>query len=164
MVKNYKIYSYFVCGFSVLALAFAYGLEFFDIFPCRLCIYQRYIYYGLILFTLSILYSVDKLDEKYLQFLEWVVYCLLVIGIAIGIFQFLVEKHIIYYESSCTATVGSISSPEQLLSSINAKDLVACDVPQIEIFNLSLSGWNVLYMLMILCISLIIMYKKGKTE
>ena len=119
MGKNYKIYSYFICGLSILALAFAYGLELVDIFPCRLCIYQRYVYYGLILSTLGILYFVKKVNERYLQFLEWVVYCLLMVGIGIGIFQFLIEKHIIHYESSCTATVGSISSPEASPATIN---------------------------------------------
>jgi disulfide bond formation protein DsbB len=84
-------------------------------------------------------------------------------GIGLGVFQVLVEKHIIKYESSCTTTIGDISSAEELFSSIQSKDLVACDVPQIEIFSLSLAGWNVLYMLFTLCLSLVIMYKKRKS-
>lgn len=148
---------------SVLALTFAYILELFDIYPCRLCLYQRYVYYGLIIMTISIISSKNRL-KKILYFIEYSIYLLLFIGISIGIFQLLIENHIINYESSCTTTVGNISSPEELFESINSKDLVACDVPQIEVLNLSLSGWNVLYMIVILYISLLIMYKKEKTK
>lgn len=82
------------------------------------------------------------------------------IGIGIGIFQVLIEEHIIEYDSSCTAKMMNINSPEELLNSINAKDLVACDMPQIKIFFVSLAGWNVIYMLFLLFISLVIRYKK----
>ena len=43
------------------------------------------------------------------------------IGIGIGIFQVLIEEHIIEYDSSCTAKMMNINSPEELLNSINAK-------------------------------------------
>ena len=158
------MYSYFILGLSILAIMFAYTLELFDIYPCRLCIYQRYVYYCLIIAALSMLLFLKKGSEQTLNFLEWIIYCLLLAGMGIGIFQLLVEKHLINYESSCTTTIGNITSPEELFLSINSKDLVACDVPQIEIFNLSLSAWSVLYMICILCVSLLIMYKKRKTE
>jgi disulfide bond formation protein DsbB len=162
MNKNYKLYSYFISGLSVIALMFVYTLELFDIYPCRLCIYQRYVYYGLIISSISILFFISRRSEKAALFLEWIVYCLLLIGIGIGVFQLLIENHLIKYESACTTNIGNIASPEELFSSINSKDLVACDVPQIEVFNLSLSGWNVLYMISMLCVSLLIMYKKRK--
>ncbi len=162
MRKNYKGYACSILLLSVVALIFAYILELFNIFPCKLCIYQRYVYLGLILSTISLVIAIKKKSEKFLKFLEWTAYCLLIIGISIGIFQFLVEKHWITYESSCTANISGVSTPEEFLSSINSKDLVACDVPQIEILNLSLGGWNVLYMFGMLCISVLIMYKMKK--
>lgn len=149
---------------SILAIVFAYTLELFDIYPCRLCIYQRYVYYGLMFSTISMLFVFKKRIVQTLYFLEWIIYSLLLLGICIGIFQLLIESHLIKYESSCTTSIGNITSPEELFTSIDSKDLVACDVPQIEIFNLSLSGWNVLYMLTVLCVSLLIMYKREKTE
>jgi disulfide bond formation protein DsbB len=149
---------------SVLALTFAYILELFDIYPCRLCLYQRYVYYGLIIMTIALILILKIQAKKILYFIEYIIHLLFLIGIGIGIFQLLIENHIINYESSCTTTVGNISSPEELFESINSKDLVACDMPQIEILNLSLSGWNVLYMIVILYISLLIMYKKEKTK
>jgi len=163
MDKNYNSYSYFIIISSIAALGFAYILELFDIYPCRLCMYQRYIYYGLIFFSLSIVLANRNLSDKFKVFLEWIVYCLFMGGIGLGVFQVLIEKQLIKYESSCTTTIGDISSPQELFSSIQSKDLVACDVPQIEIFNLSLAGWNVLYMLLALCLSLVIMYKRGKS-
>ena len=164
MNKNYKSYSYFIFLISVVALAFAYTLESFDIYPCRLCIYQRYVYYGLIIASISMFFYIKKTYNKVLNYLELIVYFLLIVGISIGIFQVLIEKHIIHYESSCSTSMGSIASPEDLLTSINSKDLIACDIPQVEIFNLSLGAWNVIYMLFILCSSLLIMYKIRKNE
>ena len=162
MNKNYRKYSYFISGLSILALVFVYTLELFDIHPCRLCIYQRYVYYVLIVTAASILLCIKTGSEKALHFLEWIIYCLLLIGMGIGVFQLLIENHLIKYESACTTNIGNIASPEELFSTINSKDLVACDVPQIAVFNISLSGWNVLYMMWMLCVSLLIMYKKKK--
>jgi len=152
---------------SVLALIFAYTLESFGIYPCRLCFYQRYVYYGLIILSIIMILFIQKLPNKglySLRYIEYNIYLSFLIGISIGIFQLLIEMHLIDYNSPCTTSIGSITSPEELFTSISSKDLVPCDVPQIEILNLSLSGWNIIYMVFILCVSLLIMYKREKTK
>ena len=164
MNKNYKHYSYFIILISVLALAFAYTLQLFDIYPCRLCIYQRYIYYGLIISSIILIFLIKKTLFKVIYYLELFIYFLLIAGISIGVFQVLIEEKIIDYESSCSTSISNISSSEELFTLIDSKDLVACDIPQIVIFHLSLSAWNVIYMIFILCVSLLIMYKRIKIK
>lgn len=156
-MQKYKTLGYTLIALSVLALACAYSLEFFSLHPCKLCIYQRVVYYVLILNAIMIIVLAKKPTVRLHLLLT---YLIVMAGIGIAVFQILVEQHIIIYESSCTTKMSGIQSPEDFLSSIQSKDLVACDVPTV-IMGLSLSSWNLIYMLFVLCITILLMYKEG---
>lgn len=160
MEQTKKRIAYVNLLFSTLALVFAYILELFNIKPCRLCNYQRMIYYAIIATILLLLFFCKKPSKKAaILGSEFLLYLLIVFGICLGIFQVLVENHLVEYNSSCTSTFSNVTSPEAFLSSLNAKDLVACDKPQIKVLGLSLAGWNCLYMIFMLVISFFIRYK-----
>jgi disulfide bond formation protein DsbB len=160
--KKYSLLSYIIIFSSVLALGIAYLLEFFNIYPCRLCIYQRVIYYILALVGIFILIFVKKnFIKPYIVCSEFIIYVLLIGGIGLSVFQVMIEHNLIEYESACTTSFNNIHSPEEFLSSINEKDLVACDKPQIIVYGISLAGLNCLYMLLVLFISLFMIYKNN---
>jgi disulfide bond formation protein DsbB len=155
----HKTFSYFTIAFSLFALVFAYSLERFGFPPCRLCLYQRIVYY-LILSCGTIMLVLVHMDIlKYRSFFLSIICILIISGIALSVFQVLVEYKIIKYESTCTASFDKVESPEEFMSSLNEKDLVACDKPQLVVFGISLAGWNGIYMLFMLLINLLILYK-----
>ena len=158
--KKYSLFSYIIIFASVLALGIAYLLEFFGIHPCRLCIYQRIIYYILVFIGVLMLIFIKKeLKKFYIVFSAIIIYVLLVAGLGLSIFQVAIEHQLIEYDSSCTASFNDVNSPEEFLLSINKKDLVACDKPQIMLYGISLAGLNCFYILLVLSISLFIIYK-----
>jgi disulfide bond formation protein DsbB len=156
-----RAFSYSIIIFSVFALAFAYAVESFGIVPCRLCKYQRVVYYVMGTFGLLMILMINKnISERYLKAFEFMIYGVFAVGLALGIFQVLVEHNIVKYESSCTASFSGVNSPEEFLESINSKDLVACDKPQLIVLGISLAGWNCIYMIFMLSICLFIRYKE----
>jgi disulfide bond formation protein DsbB len=156
-----KAFSYCIIIFSVLALIFAYAVEFFGIVPCRLCKYQRVVYYVMTAFGIFMIPMINKnISERYLQSLEYIIYGIFAVGLGLGMFQVLVEHGIVKYESSCTASFSGVNSPEEFLESINSKDLVACDKPQLFVLGISLAGWNCIYMIFMLLICIFMRYKE----
>lgn len=160
-ITKQRAFSYSIIFFSVLALISAHSLEFLGILPCRLCMYQRIVYYIMVVLgTLMVLMQKKDSLDIFLKVIQYLTFFLFVIGIFIGIFQVLVEYNLVKYNSSCTASFSGVNSPEELFESINSKDLVACDKPQLFILGLSLAEWNCIYMIFMLSISLFVRYKE----
>ena len=99
-------------------------------------------------------------NQKFIV-LEIALYLLLLIGIGLSVFQVIIEYNLYEYHSNCTQTLDNINSAEDFFNAINAKDLIACNIPALIIFGISLAGWNGLYMLGMLCIIFFMRYKKN---
>jgi disulfide bond formation protein DsbB len=136
------------------ALILAYIIQFFGFPPCLLCYYQRFIYVGIIAITLLGFFKETK-------FLPFVVNSLLIGGLMLSLFQVAIEEGWILYQSLCTSNFQSVTSSLDLLQEIYNKDLVACDKPQIKILGLSLAALNAFYLVAMLSLNYILLYKDG---
>lgn len=159
-----RILPYVILLTSAAALIIAYTLESFGLHPCKLCIYQRVVYYILIsvaMLMLCFMYKNQNKRDLKVILLEYIIYGLLIFSIGLGLFQVLIENHILTYESTCTTQMSNIQSPEDLMNVIQQKDLIACDIPQLKILHISLAGWNALYTVGVLSIALFVRYKRS---
>lgn len=162
-----KYISIFLLISSSFALLSIYYLSFvYSIKPCKLCFYQRNIYYILlILSTNSFLYVTLYLKNKnkfknfdinitpvIIKTTYILSIILLLLELCIAVFHFGVEKNWWKYDSNCIAAFSASVSFKDYVERLNGVDLVACNVSQMDIFSISIVGWNVIYTVGVLLI------------
>lgn len=148
--KYFKNIDLFLFIFLILSIMFVYILEyFFDIKPCELCLYQRYIYFFLIVFFVFRKNLSDKVSNIIISFS-------LFSGCILSFYHVGVEKEFWNFVSSCSVIIdNNFGIKEQILNS----SFVPCNIVQWKIFNLSLSEWNFIFSFKFL---LIYLYKVTK--
>jgi disulfide bond formation protein DsbB len=157
MIKSLSI---ILSSLAVLALCTAYTMEFFGILPCKLCIYQRYVYYA-IFFVSFITFWISLFHNKNWLYYKLLLICILTVGLSLAIFQVLVEKQIIRYQSTCVYDeYNNINSIDEYYAVI--EKTVPCDIPQGSFLYLSIAEWNLIYILFIILLTIKI-YSKIKT-
>ena len=133
-----KILAIIVFG-SVLSSFF---LEFFlNLIPCKLCLYQRYLW--LLLLLVCILNLKQSSQSKYIEIITTINLCAIITlsfyhsGIELGFFN-----NIISCTSENNETVNSIEELDFLIRNTKNMD---CAFPKFKIFNLSLSNLSFLF-------------------
>ena len=139
---------FFVIAFcaSVLALVAVHiGDIYFDLQPCKLCVYQRWVYVA-IGTSAGLGFLLQRCRRK---IIAMTILLILLEGM-IAFFHFGVEHKWVEYNSGCS-TVGfnQATSTEDLKQMIMSRDLVFCDAP-VLVFGFSIAGWNLLYSVLIL--------------
>lgn len=130
----------FVLFISFASLAFAYGAEFFyNVQPCPLCLYERYIYVFLFLASLSYLHLRSK--EQLHTYLE-----LLVLGggLALTFYHLGVENHWWQPSAACKGGTG-LPTPqtlEELKAQMAAASPPKCTQHNWDIFSVSAVLWS----------------------
>lgn len=130
-----------------LALLSQYG---FGLHPCELCLWQRIPYVALIAVAVLLL-----IWPRYLR-----------LGIGISALLWLSEAALAFYHvgveqgwwqssTGCTAQTDALMTLEELRASILNSPLVPCDQPELVVLGLSMAGWNGLYSLLMVTISVI---------
>ncbi len=150
-MKNKKFYLTLSLG-TGFALIGALILEFLGFFPCRLCYYQRYSYF--------IIFALSSLGLFGISLKPIILILATLFGLGLSIFQVLVERKLINYNSACTGDFSKVESPAEMLKALEEKDLVPCDAVQGYFIGLSLSEWSCIFLLIILFISLFVLYKR----
>ncbi|MDC0074509.1 disulfide bond formation protein B [Alphaproteobacteria bacterium] len=126
---------------------------FFELKPCNLCIWQRWPYIFAICVSLLILsLNFDKIERNVSKKLFQLLSFIYLSGSILAIYHFGIEN--LWWS-------GISGCPDQIVStSVNLNDLrdkllntpiTRCDVPQWELFNISLAGYNIVSSI-ILCI------------
>lgn len=114
------------------------------LWPCELCIYQRYPYAALPgLAVLAYAARRQKYVVLYITFMLLSVLILL-IGAGIAAYHAGVEYGWFSGPGGCTGDVAPGLSIEDLRRQILNAPLVRCDQPAVVIFGLSMAGWNVI--------------------
>jgi disulfide bond formation protein DsbB len=127
-------------GILAVALIGQYG---FGLFPCHLCLYQRYPYLAIILLSLAS-YGWVK-STRLLQMLVVLVGLLFTVDAGIAAYHAGVEKGWFAGPSGCTnRSAGGEQTLEQMMAEIRNAPLVSCDQAMIEVFGLSMAAWNAL--------------------
>ena len=133
------------------SVLFSFFLEFFlNLIPCKLCLYQRYLWLFLLLACIINLKQSSK--SRYIEIIITITLCAIITlsfyhsGIEFGFFN-----NIISCTSKNNKTVNSIEELDFLIRNTKNMD---CAFPKFKIFNLSLSNLSFLFStgLLLLCL------------
>ena len=133
------------------SVLFSFFLEFFlNLIPCKLCLYQRYLWLFLLLACIINLKQSSK--SRYIETIIIITLCAIITlsfyhsGIEFGFFN-----NIISCTSENAETVNSIEELDFLIRNTKNMD---CAFPKFKIFNLSLSNLSFLFStsLLLLCL------------
>ncbi|MGL9681737.1 MAG: disulfide bond formation protein B [Wolbachia sp.] len=132
---------------STVALIFSYVLEyFFYMLPCKLCIYERIVYYvgGL----LSVAHMIK--DNK---ILVYVMFCNYLIGAIISFYHVGLEFRLFHDVLGCTEQANGNFSIEELRNNLlNLSYSPSCNRPH-YVLGVSLATWNLIYLIAALFVS-----------
>ena len=124
------------------SVLFSFFLEFFlNLIPCKLCLYQRYLWLFLLLACIINLKQSSK--SRYIEIIITITLCAIITlsfyhsGIEFGFFN-----NIISCTSENNETVNSIEELDFLIRNTKNMD---CAFPKFRIFNLSLSNLSFLF-------------------
>ena len=120
------------------ALVSQYG---FGLHPCEMCYWQRWPHQAAIL--LALLALLLRKSDGAMRALTVLAALAIAISGAIGIFHAGVEDG--WWEG--LTTCSSTGSGPVTLDSIMAAPIIRCDVPQWELFGISLAGFNAIFSL-----------------
>ena len=134
------------------SVLFSFFLEFFlNLIPCKLCLYQRYLWLFLLLACIINLKQSSK--SRYIETIIIITLCAIITlsfyhsGIEFGFFN-----NIISCTSENNKTVNSIEELDFLIRNTKNMD---CAFPKFKIFNLSLSNLSFLFSTSLLLFCLI---------
>ena len=158
MIKLKKNWSIIILTIAVITILTALTAEYiYNILPCKMCMYQRFSYYGLI--VLSIIYILIKKQKNisYLLFVE----IFLVLGLFFSLWHVGIEKNFIEGPSGCTNSLKNIGNVGDLKEYILNKPIVSCNEINWTFLGVSFAIYNSLLQLLILIINSILIIKKN---
>jgi len=145
-------YSFFA---SSSAIIFALYYQYFENFqPCSFCIYQR-IPYILIIFVF-LTYLIFK-RKKY--FFENIILFLFFTSLIISTTHFGIEQGFWTFKTSCTNEIEDFDNIEQLRLSLMEVPIAKCDEILWSYKGISMAGYNVLFSLINVLLSIFYRYK-----
>ena len=153
-VIRYWAFIFFIL--SIIAISSALIAEhFFNFFPCKMCLYQRYPYYFIICIFI-LFYFFLKISNIWL-------YILTELAILFGLFYSLwhvgIEKKILPELSGCTSSFNNSNSLTELKDEILNQAIIACDEINWIILGLSAATINSLLLLFLLIFNTIFLFK-----
>ncbi|MEY2393288.1 disulfide bond formation protein B [Wolbachia endosymbiont of Tettigetta isshikii] len=132
---------------SAVALIFAYVLEyFFNMLPCKLCIYERIVYYVAGLLAVAHMIKDNKI-------LVYAVFCSYLIGAIISFYHVGLELRLFHDVLGCTEQAsGNVSVKELRNNLLNPNYSPSCDRSH-YVLGVSLATWNLIYLIAALFVS-----------
>ena len=136
---------------SILVLLTVYYLEFFQgIAPCKLCIYQRFPYFIIILLAISFL-LIKNQNLKKITFLFYIL--IFSISLIISMHHFGIEKNLWNALTGCETNIKSFSNNDNLKEYLLNKDYVSCSNVSFKFLGISLAGYNIILSFILLILS-----------
>ena len=151
-MKN-KIYNYFIYIFliNILVILSALFIEYIlKVKPCALCIYERYPYYLILLFTILFFFKTNWKNQLMILIIITSIVSFFLAGYHVGI-----EYGLINELSSCKTEVSKNISKDILLKELQSKLAPSCKEVSFKLLGLSLASIN-----MIMSLILTILYYK----
>ena len=149
-----KNWSLIILVISTLAVGSALIAEnIFDILPCKMCLYQRYPYYFIIL--ISLIYIVSK--KLPLTWYYWISSLSFAIGLFFSAWHVGIEQKILPGLSGCSNTINLSQSLTELKEQILNQNIVTCDEITWSIFGLSAATINSILLIFLLLINTILL-------
>ncbi|MDZ5761435.1 disulfide bond formation protein B [Lyticum sinuosum] len=171
------------------AVLFSYIAEYLlKLYPCKLCLYQRYIYVtGLIINTFFVIYFSDKfryfmhyinnydnnddndknlkknknIDSNFVKNVYFIIIFLIaLIELLLSFFHFGVEQKWWKFISTCTNNLNKANSIQEFQLLLESAEYAMCDIPS-KIIGIPMTILNIIYSLVFLIIWIII-FRKNK--
>ena len=144
MLQNLKfsLNPYLVLIVLSFALVIAWVFEYiFNIVPCALCYYQRYLIISAIVVLAT---HVFILGSKY-QYIFLALTGLILLACAgTAAYQVAVENHLVEIPKICKSN-ATAQSLEELRAKLSSADSIPCDKIQWSLFGVSMAGYNIIF-------------------
>ena len=145
IIKNNWILIVFLISFFAIGSALT-AEYFFKIFPCKMCLYQRYPYYFIMIISLIFFFIKKFFYIWHLLLIE----CALCYGIFYATWHIGIEQKVLPGLSGCTTSFDNTNSLIELKNQILNQVLIACDEISWTILGLSAATINALVLLFLL--------------
>jgi disulfide bond formation protein DsbB len=156
---SHKLILSFLLLTSLFALLSAYISQYiFGLQPCILCIYQRIPFFVVIFLTIFAIFIIK--DIKWRKLIIKLSLATLLFNTFLAIYHVGVEQGFFIFDK-CADTITNTSNLEELKRQIMATKAVRCDEPQFYLFGITMAGYNIIYCLGIIILS-ILTYRKIK--
>ena len=141
---------------SLIAIASALIAEyFFDLAPCKMCLKQRYPYYGIIIVVI-LFYGFRKTQSIWLYILS---HAAILYGLFYAVWHVGIEQKILTGPISCSGILNQTNSIENLKEQIESQAIVNCSDITWTIMGLSAATINSLILLFIFVVNTIFIIK-----
>ena len=145
IIKNNWVLIIFLI--SIFAITSALTAEYvFKILPCKMCLYQRYPYYFIIIISLIFFYIKKLLYIWHLLLIE----CALCYGIFYATWHVGIEKKILSGLSGCSTSFDKTNSLKELKNQLLNQAIITCDEISWTILGLSAATINALVLLFLI--------------
>ena len=142
--NNWTLIVFFISFFAIgSALTAEY---FFEIYPCKMCLYQRYTYYFIIIIGLIFFFINKFFHIWHLLLIE----CALCYGIFYAIWHVGVEQKILTGLSECSTFFDNTNSLIELKNQILNQAIITCEEISWTILGLSAATMNAIVLLFLL--------------
>jgi len=149
---------------SIASLSALIAEYMFNILPCQMCLYQRYPYYFIILF--SIIYIIT--NKIPLPWYYWINNISFSIGLFFAVWHIGIEQKILPGLSGCSSIIKTSQSLTNLKEQILNQNIIACDEITWSFMGLSAASLNSLLLIFLLLINTIFLmqhhYDKKKVS
>jgi len=157
MMNLQKNWALIILLLSIIAILSALIAQYiYFIHPCKLCIYQRYPYYFLILISCFFLLLKEQNNKIYFLIIE----VIFAIGLFFSIWHVAIENNLISDIIGCSASIENIDNVSELKKSIINKPLVMCNDINWSFLGISFAIYNSLLQFGLLIINSIFLVKK----
>ena len=135
-------------GGALAALCVAWIAQYgFGLAPCELCYLQRYGYWVAI--ALGIVAILQPAGAARRRGALWLLTLAFLAVAGIALFHVGVEQKWWEGFASCTGSITSGMTPEELQNAIQKAPIVRCDEPAWTMFGISMAGYNMVYALLL---------------
>ena len=156
MIKILKNWDKIIFTLSVLAIIFALTAEHvFNLFPCKMCLHQRYPYY----FIIVVLVICYFLKTKPILLIYPLIQIAIIYGLFYSIWHVGIEQNILQAPAECSSTLDISNSTEDLKQQLSNQEIVNCSDVGWSIIGLSAATWNSFLLLFFLFFNSIYIYK-----
>ena len=136
---------------SVIAISIALIAEyFFEILPCKMCLYQRYPYYFIIIFSLVYFFT----KKTPLAWYYWIINFSFIIGLFFSLWHVGIEQKILPGLSGCSNIIEKTSSLKNLKEQIINQNVINCNEITWSVMSVSMATYNSLLLLILLLLNI----------
>ena len=146
-----KYWPVIVLIISSIAIVIALIAEYaFDILPCQMCIYQRYPYYFIIIF--SVIFIVLKNIPPTLYY--WITTLSFTVGLFFSTWHVGIEQNILPGLPGCSIDISKSQSLSKLKDQIINQNIITCDEVTWSFFGISAATLNSVLLIILLLINI----------